>query len=470
MRKITKLAALLSGATAVAGVAVVTPSLVSAWGDNSENGARPSYTLEQINAGVLGDKVVLNSISNSVNGNEKNFVSAREYNGPNTEGKDYVWNTSDITVKDGQEYIIRLYVHNNNPKKENVAKDVHTYFQIPSASGKQVQVNGFVTSSNATPSKYWSYVNFNSNSDFHLEYVYGSALLENNGVGAKGLKLSDDVVTKKDGQQIGYYDYRTNPGDPVVLDGVIPGCYQFASYITIRVKAVFDTDFRVSQKVRLAGETEWKNYVNAKVGDKVEIQTEYKNTSRRSATHENVMMRAVLPADLKYVAGSTILYNGNFPEGAKPNHDNLTTTGVNIGNYELNANAYVRFTAEVTDTNLKCGNNTLVNWMRGTVNEIVLQDYASVIVNKVCADTEEPDEPGPVDPTDPTDPTDPEVPNHPEEDNPTTPDDKFPNDKPSDKPSNLPNTGAAEVAGTIIAAGSLTTAAGYYVASRRALR
>ena len=446
--------AVAAGAAAIAG-AVAIPSLVSAWGDNSATGARPSYTLDEINSGVLGDTVVLNSISNSVNGNEKNFVSARVYDGDNEEGKDNIWNTSDITVKDGQEYIIRLYVHNNNPKKENVAKDVHTYFQIPSASGKQVQVNGFVEASNTTPTKYWSYVNFNSNSDFHLEYVYGSAMLYNNGVGAKGLQLNDDVVTKQKGQQIGYYDYRTNPSDPVVLDGVIPGCYQFASYVTIRVKAVFDTDFRVSQKVRLAGDTEWKDYVNAKVGDKVEIQTEYRNTSRRAATHENVMMRAVLPADLKYVAGSTLLYNGSV-SGAKPNPDSLTTTGINIGNYNLNANAYVRFTAEVTDTNLKCGNNTLVNWMRGTVNEIVLQDYASVIVNKAC---ETPDEP--------ENPTDPDLPNnHPEDDNPTTPDDKFPNDKPS----NLPNTGATEVAGTIIAAGSVTTAAGYYIASRRALR
>ena len=50
-----------------------------AWGDS--DGGRPSYTLEEINSDILGDKVVLNSISDSVIGNEKNFVGVREYNG-----------------------------------------------------------------------------------------------------------------------------------------------------------------------------------------------------------------------------------------------------------------------------------------------------------------------------------------------------------------------------------------------------
>ena len=225
---------------------------------------------------------------------------------------------------------------------------------------------------------------FTSNSSFHLEYIYGSALLENNGVGAGGLQLSDDIVTKASsgGVLIGYYDYRTNLEDPVILDGVIPGCYQYASYVTIRVKAVFDTDFRISQHIRLKGDTEWHNYVEAEIGDEVEIQFQYQNIDRRDNTHENVMVRSVLPEDLEYVPGSTILYNATWPDGVAIDQDDVTTTGINIGSYEIGANAYIRFTAKVTDTNLKVGSNTLVNWTRGTVNEIVLQDYASVIVNK----------------------------------------------------------------------------------------
>ncbi len=357
-------------------------AVTAGWGDSDKG--RPSYTIEEINSGVLEDTIVFNSISNSTIGNEKNFVGAREYQGPNTEGIENIWQANEIKVVDGQEYIIRAYVHNNNPWDYNVATNTRIAFNIPTDSATSIPVHGFISSDNAEPSEYWDGVLFTSNSSFHLEYIYGSALLENNGVGAGGLQLSDDIVTKASsgGVLIGYYDYRTNLEDPVILDGVIPGCYQYASYVTIRVKAVFDTDFRISQHIRLKGDTEWHNYVEAEIGDEVEIQFQYQNIDRRDNTHENVMVRSVLPEDLEYVPGSTILYNATWPDGVAIDQDDVTTTGINIGSYEIGANAYIRFTAKVTDTNLKVGSNTLVNWTRGTVNEIVLQDYASVIVNK----------------------------------------------------------------------------------------
>lgn len=386
MRKITKvnlflsvLAIMLTVASFVLPRTKPSESTVG-WGDNG--GGRPSYTLDEINEGILKDTIIFNTISNSVNGDEKNFVSAREYDGPNLTGEDHVWYTQEIEVKDSQEYIIRAYIHNNNPYAENVAKNVRVLFNFPSDSDTNIPVYGFIMSDNAEPSKYWDGVLFKSNSSFHLEYVYGSAYLYNNGVAAGGLQLNDDIVTKENGQQIGYYDYRTDPEDPVVLDGVIPGCYQYASYVTIRVRAVFDTDFRISQHIRLKGDTEWNSYVEAKIGDEVEIQFEYQNIDRRDNMHENVVVRSVLPEALEYVPGSTILYNGTYPEGASCAQDTLVTTGINIGGYSVGANAYIRFTVRVTDTNLKVGSNTLVNWTRGTVNEIVLQDYASVIVNK----------------------------------------------------------------------------------------
>lgn len=378
MRRISKLTLILAICACVLSViAFILPQtrhseVTSGWGDNG--GGRPSYTLEEINSGVLGDDIVFNTMSDGAIGNEKYFVGVREYNGPNIEGISHTWNNNEIEVEDGQEYIIRAYINNNNPWDYNTATNTQIAFSIPTDSGTRIPVHGFIQSDNANPSKYWDGVTFTSNSDFHLEYVYGSALLENNGIGAGGLQLSDEIVTKASsgGTLIGYYD----------LDGQIPGGEQYSCYVTFRVIAVFDTDFRISQHVRLKGDTEWHNYIEAEVGDEVEIQFEYRNIDRRSNTHENVMVSSVLPADLEYVPGSTILYNATWPDGATTNQDTVTTTGVNIGNYTIGANAYIRFTAKVTDTNLKTGSNTLVNWTRGTVNGIVLQDYASVIVNK----------------------------------------------------------------------------------------
>lgn len=389
MKKITKVnifLAVLAAISAVIALVVpqVKPSEITAgWGDNG--GGRPSYTLDEINEDILKDTIIFNTISDSVNGNEKNFVSAREYDDSTPTGEDRVWNTKEVEVKDWQEYTIRAYIHNNNIHAENVAENVRVFFSIPTDSATSIPVYGFITSDNAEPSEYWDGVLFKSNSNFHLEYVYGSARLYNNGVGAgaEGLRLNDDIVTEENGQQIGYYDYRTNPEDPVILDGIIPGCYQYASYVSIRVRAVFDTDFRISQHIRLKGDTEWSSYVEAEIGDEVEIQFEYQNIDRRDNMHENVIVRSVLPEALEYVSGSTILYNATWPDGASTVQDTLVTTGINIGGYSVGANAYIRFTAKVTDTNLKVGSNTLVNWTRGTVNEIVLQDYASVIVNKI---------------------------------------------------------------------------------------
>ena len=48
-----------------------------------------------------------------------------------------------------------------------------------------------------------------------------------------GKPLSDDIVLKagsEDGTLIGFDS----------LDGNVPGCYAYSSYVTIRVKAVYD--------------------------------------------------------------------------------------------------------------------------------------------------------------------------------------------------------------------------------------
>ncbi len=367
---------IIVGVAAVAALVAggVTTYLTTAWGDSE--GGRPSYTIDQINQGVLGDRVIFNTISDSVIGDEKNFVAARVDDGDH--GLDNRWSANEIAAEDGQTYIIRLYVHNNNPKGDQaVAENVRTAVNIPGASGKTVEVNGFIMSSNASPDKYWDYVRFTSNSNFHLEYVSGSALLENNGVGAGGgVQLGDEVITPN-GAMIGYYG----------LDGRIPGCYQYASYVTVKVKVKYDEKpFGVEKQVRKAGETtdwraNWTESVTANVGDEVEYRIMYDNTTAVSA--QNVMVKDVLPNNVAYVNGTTYLYNTNHPDGIQLS-DNVATTGVNIGDYAADSNAYVIFKARVNDDTLICGQNTLTNWGQVQAGEQAYQDPADVIVNKPC--------------------------------------------------------------------------------------
>ena len=87
------------------------------------------------------------------------------------------------------------------------------------------------------------------------------------------------------------------------------------------------------------------------------------------------------------------------------------------------------------DDNLGCGgDNVLRSWAQGYIGAepTMKQDYADVLIYKGCPE-----------PEDPVDPVTPEP--EPE----------------------LPSTGASDIAATALGAGSLVTAAGYYLTSRK---
>jgi len=414
MNKIYKSVLAVAAASIVAG-ATMTPAFVNAWGDSS-NG-RKSYTIEQINDGALGDTITFNSISNSKIGDEKNFVGAKLASSNGS-----VWNANEITVKDGETYTIRLYVHNNSPKGyEAVAKDVKAQISLPTMVGKEQTVIGYLTSSNATPARYWDEVKMVSSDDFYLEYVAGSAKYTNAKIGT--VALSNDVIIG--GVNLGYDS----------LNGEIPGCFEFDGVVTIDVKVHKSVTSKLAKTVRIKDSgAKFGEVVDAEIGDLVEFQIEYVNLL--GDTVENVMIRDVLPTNMEYVANSTYLYNSNYQNGVLLKDNTVTTTGINIGSYKANGNAYIRFTAKVVDKSLACGSNQLVNWASATVNSKVTKDDASVMVIDNGADCKE--KPTTTPPTDPT-------------------------------PSTIVETGAGEIAGAAVGAGSLVTAAGYFIASRKKL-
>ena len=422
----TKSIPVRSIALSALGVALIVPAAASAWGDS--NGGRASYTIDEINSGKLSNTIVFNSIKNNPNiGDEKNFVGIRENTGAN-KGIGNTWHDS-MKVEEGKTYLVRMYVHNNSPKGlAAVAKNVVSTFNVPTTVGKSIEVNGFIDSSNASPSRYWDNPIFTAHSNFYLSYVSGSALLENNGVGKNGgVKLSDSIVTNA-GAKIGYSS----------LNGEMPGCFEYAGYITIQVKPTFvktdkNTGYLVEKTVRKDGDKTWQETVNAKVGDTLNYQIHYRNLSNVSTT--NVMVKDVLPKNMSYVKGSTVLYNATNPNGIARD-DTITTTGVNIGGYAPEGDGYVRFSVKIVDNELACGNNTLTNWGQVGVGETTKQDSAAVIVNKYCEEKpEEPEEPK----------------------------------TPIETPTELPKTGPTSVVSAIVGAGSMVAAGGYYIASRKKL-
>lgn len=330
------------------------------WG-NPDN-IRPSYTNKELTAGVLGDSVVLNSASDD---DEIRFISMRDANDPNAE-----WNKKNIDVVDGETYTIRLRVHNNNPKGyEALAKDVESVFSLPTTVAKSHPVIGYLECSNSQPARCWDCITLNSDEYFFIEYVKGSARYSNNN---GEFEIPNDVIFNY--TKLGYDD----------MNGILPGGEKYAGYLMIDVKVHKSVAAKLSLQGRLKGTTEWEEAVYANIGDEIEYQIEYVNLLSDAVS--NVIIRDVLPSNVEYVEGSTVLYNSSHKEGIVLVSDSITTNGINIGDYKPRGNAFIRFTGRVIDKSLAVGYNQLVNWASVTIykgDEVLLyKDDASVMVKR----------------------------------------------------------------------------------------
>lgn len=436
MSKINKAIAGVSAAAVIA-AAVLTPVLVNAWGDS--NNGRPNYTIAQIEDNVLGDTITFNSISDGKIGNEKYFVGAKVA-GTTTD----TWK-SEIKVKDGETYTVRLYVHNNNPfGMDAIAKGVKASFSIPTNVAKTQTIVGYLDASNSNPTRIWDEVKFVADENVYLEYVDGSAVYENTDENNKPrtFNLSDEIIHS--GVSLGYNS----------MNGEIPGCFKYDGVVTIDVKVHSSVAAKLQKKVRIKGTKEWSESVDVKIGDEVEYQIEYENFLDEKVN--DVMIRDVLPTNVEYVADSTVLYNASNPNGLHIAENTLTTTGINIGNYTAKSNAFVRFTGKVVDKTMACGGNQLVNWAAVTINsssltDAVYKDDASVFVTKDDESCKETPAPTPTPTPTPSNGT-------------TTTTTTV-----SETPTTIVNTGAGTIATGAIGAGSVVTMLGYYLSSRKKL-
>ena len=176
-------------------------------------------------------EIVFNSLSDNGNiGNELYFVSASEYTG---DAKKNHW--SDYTyVKEDHEYVIRIYVHNNAASNLGLtARDVRAFITLPNEYARTISVGCVISCPDANPERIWDGTSFYSDDErpFALMYVEDSLKYYTN---AGTFRLQDE--TKGD------YLAFTNKGVLLGYDemnGLIPGCMQYAGYLTFHVKPVF---------------------------------------------------------------------------------------------------------------------------------------------------------------------------------------------------------------------------------------
>ena len=109
-----------------------------------------------------------------------------------------------------------------------------------------------------------------------------------------------------------------------------------------------EQSFLVSaREVREEGEEKQKfqKQIESEVGKEIEIQMHFKNL--QETVVENVWLKAEIDnAELEYIPGSTLLYNTNAKEG-KTIEDSILGEGINIGSYNVNGDAYLRFRCKI---------------------------------------------------------------------------------------------------------------------------
>jgi uncharacterized repeat protein (TIGR01451 family) len=359
----------MSAAVLMVAAAIIIPAAALAWGP-----VRETFTIAN-----PSDHVQFNSITDNPNiGDERNFVGIRENGAAN------VW-YDDMTVQNGKEYVVRMYVHNNAATSLNLtAENVTAKFNLPTTTGKSAQVNGFLSASNVGADKQgnagayaevYDHATFNSTQNFNLDYIEGSLKFENNAFGPNGTALPESIFTSA-GAKLGYDK----------LDGKIPGCFQYSGYVSFKVKPQFagTTDFTLNKMVSKHGENKWVESYKAQPGEVVDYLLQYKNTG--TVQHDDVTFRDTLPAGMTYVTGSTKFGNNRTPNGV-PASDNIANgIGINVGSYLPGAAAWAIFSAKApANSQLTiCGPNTLVNKGKVNTGGYSIEDTANVVIDKIC--------------------------------------------------------------------------------------
>lgn len=318
--------------------------------------------------------VTFNSITDAPGfGDERNFTWARPVNAASN-----TWQTDELNVEDGQEYYIRVRVHNNAAANLNLhATNTRVSASVPTNVSDSVNVQATVSADNATPKDVWDGVVLKSSKRFSVGYIPGSARYYNALNTEAGFPISDSLFTTA-GAQVGYES----------MNGDIPGCNDFAGALMFKVKIYTEKSpqFTVEKKVRKHGDTAWQKSINALPGEKVDYQISYTNVGE---TQQNgVIAKDTLPSAVAYQSGSTTLKNANYPTGdGKSFEDGVASNGLNIGNYTPQSNAFVRFTATLPqEKDLACGVNTLRNTGFIYTDNGMKQDTADVTINRECKD------------------------------------------------------------------------------------
>ena len=285
---------------------------------------------------------VFNSFINTpFYGDERPFFDGRISSAAPSTTSDPITNVD----QNGQEVTLRVFVHNNanqgtdclrvhldvngnctqiDNNAVGIAHNTKVSIALPTTTAQVERATAEISASNAAT--VGDTVDMTSSEPFSLSYVPGSAVLLR---GTDSTPLNDSIVNG--GALIG----------DKVMNGDLPGCFQFAAFVEIKVKINVQPppNLQVTKQVKINGGPTWNKEVAAKPGDDIKWMIGTKDIS--NANLNNVIARDVLPPHLQVVPGSIKLYSGS---NVYPLDDHqLFVGGFNIGNYVPGSLQFITF-------------------------------------------------------------------------------------------------------------------------------
>ena len=358
--------------------------------------------------------VTFNSITdNPTLGDERNFVRVREA-GTGTYG-------DSVDIEVGKTYEVYIYVHNNssanlNSSGEGLAQNVTLSTILPEKieNGQSGIVKATISASNATPQSVWdtAYLTNKSGKTVYMRYVYDSAVITNAG-SASGSILDADSLFSENGA---FLAYSSN------YWGVIPGCNEYAGYVTYQVVAD-SPEFSATKEVSLADEDNFADNVTTTPGTTLDFTINYANSGTTEQT--SVTVYDSLPEELSFVPGSVVVTRDDGTVVELENGDLLFSDGIVIGDYAAGQSATISYQATIADAeSFACGDSTVYNQSKVATANGTITDRTQITVNRVCEDT----------------------------------------------PEYIPDTGPAEIALLIVIIAAIGGGTAYYVHTRKALK
>ena len=318
-----------------------------------------------------------NSITdNPTIGDERNFVRVKE---ADVEGP----HLDEVEVVPGKEYEVYVYFHNNasaslNESGKGIADNVRLATKLPEKleKGQTGTIYGTITSTNTDPESVWDTAFLKATDTVYMRYVPDSAVIHNAGT-ANGAILDANALFSEQGAKLAY-NLANSKGTS--MWGIIPGCNEYAGYVTYRLKAD-KPEFGSFKEVSADGANQFADNISTLPGSILDFKITYINSG--TTEQKSVTVYDTMPEGMEFIPGSVQL---TTKDGTSALDDQLFGDGVVIGDFQSGEQATVTYKAKVSADieKFQCGENTLYNSSDIATANGTITDKTRIIVTRAC--------------------------------------------------------------------------------------